>query len=748
LLVVGRWSLVVGRCMKIYLLIFTTLFLLTGCVGQGQETAVPIPTPESTTAVPLPDPTVIPLETPTAEPEPEPLAEWANQLAQAAGAELPDSPELAFLLATTAFCLSPEPAAHRLLAQSWPAPDEPLLLRGHAEGVSAAVFSPDGRTILTGGDDETWRLWDKDGRQLAHFYAAPDGYAPVSSVAFSPDGQTILTASGDRVARLWDRDGRQLAVLGGHEDTVTTAVFSPDGQTILTASFDGTARLWDLEGGQLAVAAQHRQTGRNQRWLYSAVFSPDGQTILTASADETARLWDRAGNEIAVLRGHDWWVTTANFSPDGQTIVTAGHDGQIRLWDAHGVLLAEWPAHEELIWSAVFSPDGQALLTASADQTARLWDRQGELLAVWRGHEGAVFTAVFSPDGQTILTAGEDSLVRLWPSYTVDYLANEAVGRVQRGFTPTECQQFWPDAAAVCPQTVDQFYAFAAQRRCAAPQTTAPPTPEAGLTTFDGDSAFAYLEAQMAFGPRWPGSEGHTAVGDYILAELEALGWETEEQPFVYQGVAVRNLIGRANVGAGPIILIGAHYDTRKIADMTPGSTDPVPGAVDGASGVAVLLELARAVNLAQIFREIWLVFFDAEDQGGGGMPGWDWIVGSTYMAENLTVFPEVVIVVDMIGDADQQLYYEGYSDPELRETLWQIAAELGYGDFFIPQLRYTMIDDHLPFVRLGIPAVNIIDFDYDYWHTIEDTADKASPESLYRVGHTLQVWLEYRLDR
>jgi glutaminyl-peptide cyclotransferase len=251
----------------------------------------------------------------------------------------------------------------------------------------------------------------------------------------------------------------------------------------------------------------------------------------------------------------------------------------------------------------------------------------------------------------------------------------------------------------------------------------------------------------MEFGYRWPGSEGHTAVGDYILAELEALDWQTEEQPFVYQGVPLRNLIGKANVGAGPIVLIGAHYDTRQIADETPGSTDPVPGAVDGASGVAVLLELARTLNLTQISREIWLVFFDAEDQGNGGMPGWDWIVGSTYMAENLTAFPEVVIVVDLIGDADQQLYYEGFSDPEMREKLWGIAAELGYGDFFIPRLRYTIIDDHLPFVRLGIPAVNIIDFDYPYWHTVADTADKASPDSLHRVGHTLQVWLEYRLD-
>ena len=98
-------------------------------------------------------------------------------------------------------------------------------------------------------------------------------------------------------------------------------------------------------------------------------------------------------------------------------------------------------------------------------------------------------------------------------------------------------------------------------------------------------------------------------------------------------------------------------------------------------------------------------------------------------------------------GDADQQLYYENNSHPAWRRTLWQIAADLGYGDAFIPQVKYTIIDDHLPFARRGIPAVDIIDFDYPYWHTTEDTADKASADSLQRVGHTLEIWLEERLD-
>lgn len=268
---------------------------------------------------------------------------------------------------------------------------------------------------------------------------------------------------------------------------------------------------------------------------------------------------------------------------------------------------------------------------------------------------------------------------------------------------------------------------------------------------FDGDISYEYLQLQMSFGPdRWPGTEGHQKTGDFIAAELAELGWQVEIQPFTYNDVAVRNIIGKANIGRGPVVIIGAHYDTRRIADQTAGAVQnelSVPGAVDGASGVAVLLELARTIDLDEVPREIWLAFFDAEDNGSGGIPNWDWIAGSTHMANNLTVTPEAMVLVDMVGDADQQLYYEGNSNVELRERLWEIAAMLGHGDYFIPELRHTMIDDHLPFARLGIPAVDIIDFDYPYWHTVEDTADKASPESLWRVGQTIEYWLETDLE-
>jgi Zn-dependent M28 family amino/carboxypeptidase len=116
-------------------------------------------------------------------------------------------------------------------------------------------------------------------------------------------------------------------------------------------------------------------------------------------------------------------------------------------------------------------------------------------------------------------------------------------------------------------------------------------------------------------------------------------------------------------------------------------------------------------------------------------------------MASNLEVIPEAVVVVDMVGDSDQQFFYEGYSDPELRQVLWSVADELGYGEYFVPELKWTIRDDHLPFLQKGIPAITIIDFDYPYWHTIEDTVDKTHPDSLDRVGKVLQHWLEKEIE-
>jgi len=257
---------------------------------------------------------------------------------------------------------------------------------------------------------------------------------------------------------------------------------------------------------------------------------------------------------------------------------------------------------------------------------------------------------------------------------------------------------------------------------------------------FSGGQAFAHVEAQMKLGPRPTGSEAWRATGDYIAHHLKKTGWIVEEQRFAYQGTRIRNLIGRK--GRGPVVILGAHYDTRLRADQDKKNPAmPVPGANDGASGVAVLLELARSLDSSHLAREVWLAFFDAEDNGG--LDGWEWAAGAKFMAENLAVKPEVVIVVDMVGDADQQIYYDKNSDPGWSQRIWAVAHRLGYGNHLLPLPKYGVEDDHIPFARKGIPAVDIIDFDYPYWHTTEDTTDKVSPTSLERVGRTLEVFLE-----
>ncbi len=255
---------------------------------------------------------------------------------------------------------------------------------------------------------------------------------------------------------------------------------------------------------------------------------------------------------------------------------------------------------------------------------------------------------------------------------------------------------------------------------------------------FDGQMAYDHVVAQCDFGFRPTGSQACRATGDYIIASLEEQGWAVRTQEFEYRETPVRNIIGQ--MGQGPVVILGAHYDTRRSADEEDPSV-PVMGANDGASGVAVLLELARTLERDKLRHQVWLAFFDAEDNGR--LDGWEWCVGSSYMAAHLEITPEAVVVADMVGDADQQIFFERNSDAALQARLWEIAATLGYDDVFIDDYRWAIYDDHVPFAQRGITAVDIIDFDYVYWHTTQDTLDKVSPESLERVGRVLEVWLE-----
>jgi Zn-dependent M28 family amino/carboxypeptidase len=268
--------------------------------------------------------------------------------------------------------------------------------------------------------------------------------------------------------------------------------------------------------------------------------------------------------------------------------------------------------------------------------------------------------------------------------------------------------------------------------------TLSTPTPEPVL--FEGERAYADVQTQVDFGPRIPGSDGHAKTQEWMRAELEAAGWNVEVQTSEALGHPVENVVAKRNDTA-PQIIIGAHYDSRMYADQDAdpaNHTKPVPAANDGASGVAVLLELARSLPKETV--PVWLVFFDAEDNGR--IEGWDWILGSREFVKKNPVQPQAVIVIDMIGDADLNIYRERNSNVELTDAIWATAKDLGYESKFINEDKFSMIDDHSPFLEAGIPAVDIIDFDYPYWHTAQDTPDKVSPESLKAVGETLRTWV------
>jgi len=259
---------------------------------------------------------------------------------------------------------------------------------------------------------------------------------------------------------------------------------------------------------------------------------------------------------------------------------------------------------------------------------------------------------------------------------------------------------------------------------------------------FSGENAYRHIQTQMDFGPRTPGSAAHDRLVDWLVEELRRYGWQTEIQTLQRQGHTVRNIIARRG-DQRPWLLLGAHYDSRLVADRDTDlkrRATPVPGANDGASGVAVLLELARSLP-EDLDRQVWLVFFDLEDQGK--IAGWDWIIGSRAMAEALTDLPDAVVIVDMVGDSDQKFKLEKNSHPGLSRQIWEQAAQLGYGDRFVFESGPAILDDHIPFIELGIPSVDIIDFDYPHWHTTQDTADKVSPASLEAVGRTLEAWLQ-----
>jgi Zn-dependent M28 family amino/carboxypeptidase len=279
----------------------------------------------------------------------------------------------------------------------------------------------------------------------------------------------------------------------------------------------------------------------------------------------------------------------------------------------------------------------------------------------------------------------------------------------------------------------------------------------AGRLEVDGARAHARVVHQVEAGPRVPGAPGHAAIRRWIVAELTRLGGRVEEQTFtdttLGRPLELTNIIGRFGPTTGQPIVLCAHWDTRAVADRDPDPAlrlEPVPGANDGGSGVAVLLEMAELMNRRPPRVGVDLVFFDGEDQGRADKPE-EFSLGARAYARRWSAArsdprPVAAFLFDMVGDRDLQIYPEVQSAARAANLVALVleAARATGARHFHAEPNHMLTDDHIPLLEAGIPAVDIIDFDYPEWHTHRDLPDRVSPESLAEVAR-VAAWLIYR---
>lgn len=295
-------------------------------------------------------------------------------------------------------------------------------LDGHTKEIKDVSFSPEGNIIASGSDDQTVRIWKKEGKLLAELKHTTG--VGVWGVSFSPNSPNLATADTDGIIKVWDikkiLNKSHAEIKLPERDSLGTVIrvnFSRDGKFIASVHWDKSVRIWELKTKKLIKTIIDKQHPSDSFWVS---FSPDGKKLATARRDKTVKIWSLDNNTSPkILRGHRQLVYAVSFSPNGEMIASSSWDKSIKLWQVdNGKLIRTFEGldgHSDEVNGIAFSHDGKMIASASRDKTIKLWRvADGKLMQTFKGHTNTVNSVSFSPDDQTIASASDDKTVRIW----------------------------------------------------------------------------------------------------------------------------------------------------------------------------------------------------------------------------------------------------------------------------------------------------------------------------------------------
>lgn len=333
-------------------------------------------------------------------------------------------------------------------------------LEGHTRAINSVTFSPNGKFLASGSEDNTVMIWKMDAEQAPTVIAPPGFSLGVNAIAISGDSQLLAAAYGDGHLLIWDiNSGRELSSVIAHVSGIMSMVFSPDGKTIVVGTRDGPILLWSVNSEREPLSVNTKQGLVN-----ALAFSYDGKLLATGGSNCTIKLWDFGSmKELTTLIGHKDMVFSVAFSPKGNLIASGGNDRMVKLWDSSKGRTVSTLHHNGAVSDVAFSPDGKTVATTvgisssdSVNNQARvfLWDRDSlsQIAAIGKEHTGAVYSVAFSPDGKTLATGSMDHTAMLWDAATHFKLATLA-GHTE----PVTSVAFSPDSKILATASRDKF---------------------------------------------------------------------------------------------------------------------------------------------------------------------------------------------------------------------------------------------------------------------------------------------------